>query len=364
MCRRKISLIFVIMKHVFIQHSNITIISTFDTVKQALDKGEEVIIIMCRQIPYEYFLDKVKVYDFIEMFKEDREKAKGYDGFTIGKFLNYIWKYKRYLSHMKEVIDSIVGNEDFILYTANNHQPASGLFLDHKCCIGYYYTEDGTMNYTPMEVLQKETCGPREKKRKFLYSLFGVKSHFHLELTDKFLGTIGVCPESSGWKEWKDKRHIVTDLTSYKEAAKDKTAPYDIIIVTSMSGSDAQELEKGLEVVFKHISDNYPNKTVAVKMHPHDFSFDPDKVQKVYSYIEDNYIDYSAKGLGVGYSLEAAIFLYHPIIYSVYIPSSVSIYSIIFTGSTYLLNQEGENYTMTEYTSYQKMIADYYAKNL
>ena len=348
------------MKHVFIQHSNITIISSFNTVKEALDRGDEVIIIMSRKIPYEFFEGRVKVYDFFELFKEDRDKAKGYDGFTIGRFIDYIGNFKRYIEHMKETVDTIVENEDFLLYTANNNQPVSEVFLDHKKCVGYYYIEEGTMSYTPWPQLYKITCSKRRKGRRFLYSLFGIKMYYHLEITKKFLGTIGISKEAFDWEEWKDEKHIITDLTSYKEVIKTKILPYDIIIVTSMSGSDAQTIIKGIDVIFEHIAKKYPEKKVAIKMHPHDFSFEREKVCEVYNYIEKQYKSYSATGLDVNYSLEAAIFLNHPVIYSVYIPSSVSVYSIIFSGNTYLLVQKGEDSFVKEYTSYHKMIADYY----
>ena len=202
------------------------------------------------------------------------------------------------------------------------------------------------MAYTPISYL---TAG--NNKRTFISrhkSLFGIPNRFYLEITNKFLGTISIHEQAFIWNK---KRKIINptffdniNQTGYKD-----------IVVTGFFSDDILNIKNKLSILINYFTKN-GIKEVAIKFHPHVYYNYPQKIEELSSFLQ---VSETVKFLILPptYIVELSIIEKHSNIYSLDEFSSLNIYSVLFGGFSFVVDDE-----VREIISLEECI-DYITKN-
>lgn len=312
------------MNRIFFIHSNILVICCYQTVKACIARNEKVTIITNRGCSWPFFEGNVKVYDFTEIFQgEDKRNVALHS-------LNALKDYKRYrafLSHLDNVINEIVGQQEFIFYLPSMDLVMASSFVYNKYCRGYYYVDEGYLAYIPVETLQRFVPN---RTRNFFKSFLRLENHYHLEKTPKFKGTISITEEAFVWNTSGER--IVNSVNDYIEEVKDKIPVFDDVILTEYLTQDFEIIKKSIDYVVEVILINNPDSKIGIKIHPHAIVYNEEQTKKVINYLEGKYAKVITI-IPVNVSIEVMSIVHHPNLYSLLELSSIILYAIIFKSS-------------------------------
>lgn len=334
------------MKHIFLVHSNITAISIFETVKKYIDSGESVIVLTKRNAVFVYEHPKIQKIDISDFYKN------GWLNFRTLKISNFVQnslRYRKYLREVKCFTEELVGNEDFLLYVPIYFDDHVISLVNNKYCKGYYYIEEGTLDYQPLNYLYKISCkSVQAYLKKIILPLLGGSFHFLLEVNQKFRGTIGLFDDAFPWNS-KWKKYINSPL-EYIEMQKIKK--YEIIIVTGYLHSNDDYILEAFKVLLTKLN-NY--KTIAIKMHPEVFTLYPQKAKRIQSLI----LQYNpnVSFLSNSYPVEGNILKFHTRIISFLEVSSLSLYSVLANTKTWLYYNLNGEFALKAITSKEQFLS-------
>ena len=338
------------MLHVYFLHSGITIIAAYDHVKRNLEKGNEVVIVTSRGIKWSFFLNSLQVVNLDELLKgkgEDLNLRKA----SLKTIFKQLKDWKRYQNALREIInDQIVKGRDYIMYLP--------IYLDefvrHPNCKGYYFLEEGVFAYYGRKYVTKiarKTFQTRVKRA--IFPLFG-EHYYPIDYEGKlFMGSVAISEQAFPWHQ---KKHIVSDISSYINEVGDKADPYDTIIVTDVLFQDNAIIKKCLECTLDYINEEHPNR-IAIKMHPMMYTKYREKAHEVEGIIKELNHGEGITILPQTYTIENNIFKYHTNIISLFELSSLSLYAICFDAQTFLVRQNGDDFMFDRLTSVPQLIS-------
>ena len=210
------------MRHIFFLHSNICTIVAFETIKELIEREEDVVVILNRGTKFPFFEGKLEVFDIQYITDEYRKLSSN----LIGKFLNYRFHY---LPKFDVKAKEIIRNRDFILYTPSYNQFTLRAFLNSPHLIGYYYLEEGSISYVSDSILKRKYYYKLFIKGRLLSALLGVKEYYDFKITPKFKGAICI---SSYTFPWLEKNKIINNIDQYMLTLDNSSLLFDSIIVT------------------------------------------------------------------------------------------------------------------------------------
>ena len=334
------------MKHIILIHSNITAISIFETVKSILNRGEKVIVLTKRNTVFAYQHPKMEKIDLSNFYK------KGLLDFRTLKFYNILQKSLRYRFYLEEIdkfTKELVHNEDFLLYVPVYMDDNVKSLVSNRHCKGYYYIEEGTLDYQPLDYLYKISCKSIQAYlKKVILPLLGGSFHFLLEVNPKFKGTIGLFNEAFSWNTKWDK--IVNSPIEYIEMQK--LRPYDIIIVTGYLYANDEYILQAFNELFEKLD---TNQSVAIKLHPLVFSQYPQKARRIRTLILQSYPNVSF--LSNSYPVEGNILKFQTRIISFLEVSSLSLYSVLANTKSWLFCNLNGGFFLKEITSKEQFLS-------
>ncbi len=325
------------MLHVYFLHSGITIIAAYDHVKRNLEMGNEVVIITSRGIKWSFFLNSLQVFNLDELLKgkgEDLNLRKA----TFKTISQQLKDWKQYQNALRVIInEQIVKGRDYIMYLP--------IYLDefvrHPHCKGYFFLEEGVFAYYDRNYVTKiarKTFQTRVKRA--IFPLFG-EHYYPIDYEGKlFMGSVAISEQAFPWHQ---KKHIVSDISSYINEVGDKADPYDTIIVTDVLFQDNAIIKKCLECTLDYINEEHPNR-IAIKMHPMMYTKYREKAHEVEGIIKELNHGEGITILPQTYIIENNIFKYHTEIISLFELSSLSLYAICFDAKTFLVRPNGDDF--------------------
>lgn len=340
------------MNHIFYIHSNILAICCYQTVKEALAHNNKVIIITNRNCQWSFFLDKVTVYDFAEIFKgEDKERVALH---SIKAIKDYM-RYRRYLYHRDTVIKRIVDGNDYIFYLPTMALNMTAAFVYNKHCKGYYYVDEGSLAYLPIESANQQFDS---KLRKKLKQLLKIEDHSHYEITSSFIGTISITKEAFSWNmDWV---RIVNPKDECILELKTSLSSYDDVIVTTWLVEDIDLIKKSIDYTIEQILRRNRNSRIGIKIHPKAITYNMEKCMYVLQYIREMYCD-RVTIISKEVSIEAMSLVYHPRLYSLFSLSSLILYGLLFQSSEgFLIRNVKDTITIVQINTveeYNKLIS-------
>lgn len=323
------------MLHVFFIHSGITIISSYDFVKQLLQKDEEVVIVTSRGVKWSFFLDSLQVVNLDELLKgkgEDINLRKS----TIKTICKQIKDWKLYERSLKELINNtIIKGRDYFVYLP--------IYLDefvrHPKCKGYYFLEEGVFAYYDRDYVTKIARNTFQTHfKKLIFPLFGERYRSIDYEGKKFIGSIAISDQAFPWHK---KEHIVCDISSYINDVAHNALPFENIIATDVLFDDLPTIEKCLGELFSFVKKEHPG-SIAIKLHPLMYMKYKDKADMIEKLISG--LESKITILPQNYIVENNIFKYHTNIFSVIGLSSLSLYAICFDAKTYFIHKRNDSF--------------------
>lgn len=325
------------MNRIFYIHSNILKICCYQTVKESIERGENVTIITTRGSSWDFFKDKVEVWDFTKIFgDEDKQRMALH---SIRGTKDYL-RHRRFLSHLKKVISEIVNNEDFILYLPSMAMVQTAFFAHNKYCKGYYYVDEGRLAYTHDDDLRQYVPNTSRNRIK---KLFGIEDYYHYEITSSFKGTVSITNDSFAWNE--DKEKIVNPIGGFIEEVKNDIPYFDDVILTSYLSQELEVILNSIDFTIDNILKIKPESKIGVKLHPQAIYYNKDAAMRVMDHINDKYPGIVTL-IPVNVSIEVMSVVYNPVLYALLQLSSVIMYALLFKSSDTKLVEEN-NGTIT-----------------
>ncbi len=323
------------MTHIFYLISNICSIVAYDVINQ-ISHSDRVVVILNRGCVFDVLKDKIECFDATERFKGYRNHLGSLWEVDTYKHLN---AYKKYLRDAKCWLRDIINGEDFYLYLPNYAIEMCQMLARNKHCQGYYYLEEGTMAYMSITSIKKLNYDIKTRignVARFL--LLGIRSSFQLEVTSKFAGTIALSNEAFQWNKQKEKRLI--EGKGYLELKSRGLTFYDNCIIISYASYDIEVTLSAIDVAVNHITEVHTSDSIAIKLHPQSYFFYPDYASTLEEAIMKRYGG-RVVILPIPYPVEASIMLNHSSIYSIFVRSSLSLYSLVMSNlETYLIDRE------------------------
>ena len=312
------------MKKIFYIHSNILAICCYQTVKEALNQNEKVIIITNRQCQWNFFKDQVVVYDFAELFYGYTKNRVALH--NIKAIKDYL-KYRRYLCHLNKIVNHIIADEYFVFYLPSMADSMTASFAYNKFCKGYYYVDEGSLAYLPQDMININITNNVKNKIK---RILKIDDHCHYEINQTFKGTVSITEEAFQWN--RDKEKNVNPISECVEELKVGLPSYDDVIVTGFLSEDIDFIIKGIDFTINNILRKSRNSRIGIKLHPYAITYNRKNATLVLVYIKEKYnnrISIIPKDL----SIEALSLVYHPNLYSLFTLSSVVLYGLLFKSS-------------------------------
>lgn len=319
------------MKHIFYLHSNICVISSYDTINRLVEEGEQVVVVSERKTRFPLYEGKIATFDIEVIIDKYRKETTN----PISTFINYRFGlFPRYKEFAKEVI----ADEDFALYIPSYCMYTIMPFLNSKHCKGYYFIEEGTMSYLSAESLRKRFLKRRYRSGRILLDLTGMKEHQDYYVTDKFMGCIALSEESFPWCT--DKK-IVVGMNGYYSNIKQEVVDIDHLIITDYLRDEKDVIEEGFRTVIDGIFDKETNAKIGIKFHPTAFAYERVKIDAIIIDIKEKYKDVDFKILPSAYSIEALMYKKRISLYSVFNISSLLLYAIVLKSDATMLSNNG-----------------------
>ena len=183
------------MNHLFYLHSNITCLSSYEMIFNLQKRGEEVTIILSRNLKWPFSLKVNRIVNISRMnfflhTKVDKIRS-------LRSYILALYCKKR----MKNYINSIVGEDDYIAYIPNYKSMIISNLCERKQCKGYYYIEEGTLSYFSIDYAKKVMH--YSNFFKLLSVVLMVNYDFALKQTKKFKGTISINESAFPWNKRK-----------------------------------------------------------------------------------------------------------------------------------------------------------------
>lgn len=337
------------MKHIFCLHSNICVIVSLDIIERLIERKEEVVILLSRNCSFNFFGDKIKIYDVHKKY----EGSQLFIGslFSISTY-KQIFKYKKYLSLLKDDLSEIIGHEKFVFYTPNYATSIAPILGDSKYCEGYYFLEEGTLSYLDKRFLKKRWFSIKTKIANVIRYCFGIKSFFQLTITPKYKGTVALSPKCFPWN---NKEKNVTSFDTYLTHTSKSFHPYDNILLVGYNEYNLEIVKQAIISAVQYINTTRQNKSIAIKFHPHTYAYNP-----AYAKLMECLVSESLKYLNItilqnSYPVEAAILNNNSTIFSLFGLSSLSFYSIMLKRNvTYDIRIAGGGTKMTKIGSIEE----------
>lgn len=323
------------MNHIFYLHSNICSIIAYDIIKQ-LPVEDKVVVIANRGCSFFAFKDRIVYYDATKMFE-------GYCNHLDSLLKKDTYKslklYKKYLTDVKKWLKKIIGGNEFILYTPNYAVDMCRILGRMKYCQKYYYIEEGTMSYMSIDSIKKLNYNFKTRIGNVArFFLLGTRTCFQLNINAKFAGTIALSNDAFVWN--KNRERKLVDGKEYLRLKSKGMTFYDYIIIISYGSYEIDETLSAIEVAIKDILKVHQSQSIAIKLHPQSYFYYPDYTHKLEKRIQERF-GKSIAILSVTYPVEAAIVLNHTSIYSIFVRSSLSLYSLVLNKKeTYLINPD------------------------
>lgn len=313
------------MKHIFYLHSNICVIAAFDTIKELVEDGENVVVVSNRRTAFPFFRGRISFFDIQEITDKYRLNTNN----VVKKLINY--KYK-YLPHFTESANTIIGNEDFILYTPSYNLFIIRPYLKSPYLKGYYFIEEGTMTYNTEDFLRKRYYFNRYHRGRILSDLFGVGETLDYKTTKKFKGCIAL---SNFAFPWCKENKTINGTSNYMSLIDTPPVSADCFIVTGYLQEETKDVMEGISKIMTHIYENGNPNSIAFKFHPTAFSYEKEKVEAIQQYIAKEYPKLNVIYMPAKYSVESTLFTSNTIMYSIFGISSLSLYSLLFGSKSY-----------------------------
>ena len=310
------------MKHFFCLHSNICVITSLSLIEKLLSMNEEVIILLTRKCTFDYYKGEVEIYDLQNEFAGMQT--------MLGSLLSLrtfstIFQYKRYLAILKEYLNRIINNEEYVFYTPNFGTSVAPILEDNQLCKGYYFLEEGTMSYLEYKWLEEKWFSKKTKIANVVRGLFGIRSFFQLTTTSRFKGTIALSPHCFPWNK---KERVVVSSESYIKQTKAPCKSYKGIILIGYYEYDLQLVEQALIIARSALKMSINNDCdIAIKIHPHTYSYSSNYACLLEELIKSSFPEITI--LPISYSVELSIMKFNTCIVSVFGLSSLSLYSIL-----------------------------------
>ncbi len=310
------------MKHIFVVHSNICCIVIRSYILKLIGAGEQVIVITYRGQKWPFDKRNIRIIDFSTLF----QKYYVYHVSSIKEyFRRLIYQYK-----MKKFINQLVKGQEYILYIPNYAVDYQTYLAENRWCRGYYFIEEGTLAYTPIDYLK------RKEQKKDLIQRFknfaGISNHFFLETTNKFKGTIAITNEAFRWNN-KDRKVVKPIIDVDKDYKVHKN-----IIVTGYFSSSMSSVKDQMNTLLTFIGQS-DETDIAIKFHPHLYYNFPKKIDEISAFIK-TFNNVKVDILPADYIVEKSIFAGNCNIYSLDKFSSLNIYSVLFGGHSYTLTDK------------------------
>ena len=317
------------MNHIYFLHSNICTIVAFKTIKELIEKGDNVVIILNRGTKFPFFEGKVRIFDIQYITDEYRKSSSN----VIGKYLNYRFHY---LPLFDETAKEIIGEEEFILYAPSYNLFILRYFFNSSYLKGYYYLEEGTLSYTSKKLLLRRYYKKIFLKGRLVSGLLGLREYFDSKVTKKFKGCICLSDQAFQWLSY---NKTISTIDDYLYALDEPPLIVDALIVTGYLNEDILELYKGLDSIFAQIRLKN-QKSVAVKFHPTAASYQREKCKQIKTYLTSKYTNTEILFVNTSYSLEGSLYQRKTDLYSIFGMSSLCLYSLIFGSRSYVINRE------------------------
>lgn len=310
------------MMHIFCLHSNICVITSLSLIEQLLIKNEKIIILSTRGCSFDYFTDKVVVFDL----QKDFAGMQTILGSLLSmKTYSTIPRYKLYLIRLKNYLNKIINNEEYFFYTPNFGTSVAPILENNRLCKGYYFLEEGTLSYLDYIWLKEKWFSRKTRFANVIRRLFGLNSFFQLTTTEKFKGTISLSPFCFPWNK---NEKIVVSPNTYIEQTRPPFEHYKGIILIGYYVYDLKFVETALKKAVSALNKSIESVCdMAVKLHPHTYSYTPNYAYSLERLIKTSFPE--MKILPIAYSVELSIIKYDTQIVSIFGLSSLSLYSIM-----------------------------------
>lgn len=320
-------------------------ICCYQTVKKALTQNEKVIIVTNRRCKWPFFLDKIKLYDFADIFLGEDIPRVALHNFRGIK--DYI-RYRLFLSHLDKVVESIVLEEDFLFYMPSMSLDMTRIFAYNKYCKGYYYVDEGLISYETEDVVNKMFSPKLKNATK---RLFRIEEHCHFEINSTFIGTISISREAFPWNI--DKVKIVNSIDDYVLEVESNIPVYDDVIVTSYFQEDVDVIIKGIGSIIDYILDYNRDSKIGIKIHPHSITYNREKTLSVLNIINRQYGS-KVSIISDEVSIEAMSLVYHPNLFSLFSLSSLLLYGVLFKSSNgYFVMNDNNNISIISMVTFE-----------
>lgn len=312
------------MNNIFYIHSNILTICCFQTIKECLAREEKVIIITDRGYTWPYFEGKVVIYDFAKLFLGEDKNRRALHSLKAIK--DYI-EYRRYIAHLKVVVDNIISKENFIFYLPSMAIEKTAVFAHNNFCKGYYYVDEGAISYDTEEELQRFIP---KKFRNTIKSFLGIGDFYHFEISSIFLGTISITKDAFAWNVNKEK--IINSVDDIVKEVKDDMPYFDDVILTEYLTQDYDVITQSIDYTIGMILHDNPNSKIGLKIHPQAISKNMETVKSVQHYVGVKYAKI-VTFIPTNVSIEVMSLVSHPKLYSLLEVSSILLYALLFNSS-------------------------------
>lgn len=335
------------MKHIFYVHSNICIVSIFDTVLKIINESSDKILILqnrgCKWFYYDKRIEIINCEDFrighpLQLRKENLRTIFG-----------ALFKYRCFLKRLKETVEKIINAEPFVIYLPTYNNEIADMFIRNVYCKGYYFIEEGSIDYLPLSFIKKISCHTKQAVfKKIIFPIIGTRFFFILHQNKKFLGCIALYEEAFSFIK---KTHFINKIDSYVECACQQNS-YSNIIVTGYLFESNEMIKASISLLLEYIN---PCESVAIKVHPEVYSY-PEKIELIRDIIKDSCRDVVL--LDASYSVELSIFIKHSNIYSLFTKSSLMLYAIKNSAKAFVVTYSNDSLNVKAFISFSECLND------
>lgn len=336
------------MVHYFYVHSNICIITVYESVFKILEenKTDKIVILVSRGCSWPVNNPNIKVVDCQKFELAGSLHLRKEKMFTL---LHSLFSYRRYLKELYSKINEFVAEEDFYIYLPIYDNELSHAFVQNEHCKGYYFIEEGSIDYLPLSYVYKIAWRTKQALfKRIVYPLLGSKFYFILHQGQNFLGCISLYKEAFPFID--DKIHIVNGNSSYVSQVEESKY-FDNIIVTGYLFEDEQILRC---CILKLLQSFNNTESIAFKIHPEVYSYYPEKIRIIKDIIRKS--GKKVELLGPSYSVEASIFKAHSNIYSLFTKSSLLLYALKNNASAYAITMSNGNIEYEKFSNINEVI--------
>lgn len=329
------------MKHIFFIHSNIAVISTYDTIKELVRRKENVVVLLTRGTKWQFSKDNIQVIDITKLSMFYYTKTPHIR--TIRDCL----LAKKILKRLKLFVEKVVAGSDFTMYIPHYHSVIISSFCENIRCKGYYFFEEGTLSYRSIENI-KQVMGYQNKYR-IISRMIGVPYYFAYHINEKMQGTIAISDEAFPWYNGKK---IITPFHYNNEIISDND--YSIrrnIIVMPPLTSNMKELISLTDGLLNFLTKT-SELSIALKFHPRTGEEEGDNLSIIMKVIEK----YEVTILPSSYVIEYNLMQEKSVIYSIKEKSSLLLYSFLLGGKSFFVYCNNKGLEINELNSINSIV--------